>query len=114
MADLGADYRLILMFEFKKRKAKNARYSLRAFARLLALDAGFLSKINSGQLILSVDLAGKIASRLKLDKDQRACFIQSAAEEQKCHALYLLDESLTECDPSLEATNRKPFRRRKK
>lgn len=113
MADLNADYRLILKAELEKRKNKNSRYSLRAFARLLGVDVGYLSKLNSGKLILSVDLAGKISARLKLNPEQRALLIRSAAEEQSCHAVYLLDGQLTDCDPALDSLNREPRRRKK-
>lgn len=114
MADINAEYRLILNSEFNVRKKKNPRYSLRAFARLLKVDASYLSKINSGKLILPVDVAASIAEKLKLEKEIRKKFILSAAEEQTCHALYLTDPELTDCDPEKSDLNKSPLPKVKK
>ena len=108
MADLEAEYRLILKDEFQKRKSKRPRFSLRAFARFLSIDPTFLSKLLSGKLLLSVDTAAKIVQRLKLPEQERKAFLISAAEEQRCHALYLVDPSLTPCDPRFDLQNRLP------
>jgi transcriptional regulator with XRE-family HTH domain len=108
MADLEADYRLILKDQFQKRKSKRPRFSLRSFARFLSVDPTFLSKILSGKLLLSVDTAAKIAQRLELPEADRKSFLISAAEEQRCHALYLVDPTLTPCDPRFELQNRLP------
>ena len=109
MADLSADYRTILSSEFQTRHEKNTRYSLRAFALSLGVDASFLSKIKSGKLMLSVDVAAAMAKKLKLNSEMRKQFIMSAAEEQKCHALYLIDPNLTDCDPAKDNTNKNPM-----
>ncbi len=98
MADIAAEYRLILKSKLESRKIKNKRYSLRAFARDLDIDASYLAKINSGKVLLSVDLAAQIANKLNLSQDKYTQFILSAADEQKCHALYFVDPSLTDCD----------------
>lgn len=98
MANTDAFYRTYLKQELKRRKEKNSRYSLRAFAQTLAIDNGQLSKIISGKALLSVDLADAIAKKLKLIGSDRTNFLVSAAEEQKCHLLYLVDPSLTDCD----------------
>ncbi len=108
MADLDAYYRQLLVSEFEKRKTRNPRYSLRAFARTLNLDNGFLSKLLSGKTMLSIDLADQLTKRLQLSKEERSEFIVSAIEEQKCHALYLLDPDLTECDENLHDVNLLP------
>ncbi len=97
MPDLEASYRSILAREFKAKQAKNKRFSLRAFANLLKCDPTQMSKILSGKLILSVDMAGAFAKTLKLSEEDRKNFILSAAEEQKCRALSLVDRSLTDC-----------------
>jgi transcriptional regulator with XRE-family HTH domain len=109
VADLYAEYRIILNSEFKIRKEKNPRFSLRAFALLLGVDASYLSKINSGKLILSVDIADKMTHKLKLNIEDRKKFILSAAEEQRCHAVYLVDPNLTDCEPSKDSLNKNPF-----
>lgn len=98
MADTEPFYRIYLKEELQRRKAKNSRYSLRAFAKILSIDNGQLSKIISGKILLSVDLADSISKKLKLIGDDRKNFLTSAAEEQKCHLLYLIDPALTDCD----------------
>ena len=114
MADMGARYRVFLLEELRRRKGKNARYSLRGYARALGVDVGFLSKLLSGKALLSLDLADRVAKKLKITGELRAEFLMSAAEEQRCHALYLIDPSLTECDPSLHEVNVEPKSRKKK
>ncbi len=98
MADFEAFYRVYLKEELRLRKSKNRRYSLRAFAKSLKIDNGQLSKIIAGKALLSVDLADQVAKALKLTGTDRVEFLTSAAEEQKCHLLYLVDPSLTDCD----------------
>jgi cyanate lyase len=114
MADLNAVYRQILKESFALKKEKNPRYSLRGFARFLGVDPTFLSKLMSGKLLLSLDQAEKMTKKLKLKSDDRATFLLSAADEQKCHALYLIDPSLTDCDPAADTSNRMPASKRKK
>ena len=108
MADLEAFYRQKLRTELEARKAKNPRYSIRAFALFLDLDNGFLSKLLSGKSMLSIDLADELTKKLKLSAEERAEFILSAIEEQKCHALYLLDPDLTDCEENLHEVNLLP------
>lgn len=103
MADDSAFYRNYLKEELQRRKSKNSRYSLRAFAKSLAIDNGQLSKIISGKALLSVDLADNISKKLKLTGDDRIRFLVSAAEEQKCQLLYLVDPTLTDCDSKDES-----------
>lgn len=98
MADLDTDYRKTLKEQMDLRKQKNPRYSLRSFARLLNCDPTYLSKLNSGKLMLSVERANDFAGRLKLSGSERKSFILSAAEELKCHSLYQVDPSLTDCE----------------
>jgi len=114
MADMDADYRRILELEFSRRKERNGRYSLRAYAAALGVDVSYLSKLRAGRIILSVDLAAAFAKSLGLTEAVRREFILSAADEQKCHALYLVDPSLTECDPARESRNLEPRPRSKK
>ena len=113
MADLSAIYRVRLSEEFKRRSAKNTRYSQSAFSKFLGLDTTYLSKLLKGKLLLSLDLADKIANKLNLDSEERKGFLLSVAEEQKCHALYLVDPSLTECDPQTPQSNYQPKPRKK-
>jgi hypothetical protein len=114
MADLDASYRLRLKSELQTRKQKNRCYSVRSFARSLAVDNGYLSKLLAGKILLSLDLADKISKKLSLEGEERKQFILSAAEEQQCHALYLVDPSLTDCDEACQDTNFAPAPRSKK
>lgn len=114
MADLNADYRLILKREYQTRVLRNPRYSQNAFAKFLGIDSTYLSKLLKGKILLSLDLAEKITKKLDLAHEERRIFILSAADEQQCHALYLLDSSLTKCPPEKDAENRAPQTRKKK
>jgi len=114
MANMNAVYRQVLEKVFVAKTSRNSKYSLRAFARFLDCDPSYLSKLNSGKLILSVDLADQFSKKLKLSEKERRAFILSAAEEQKCHALYLLDPSLTDCDEEKGELNLEPKPRKHK
>lgn len=98
MADKEALYRIYLKKKLQRRQSTNKRYSLRAFASSLKIDNGQLSKIISGKALLSVDLADQVAKKMGLKGDSRIQFLTSAAEEQKCRLLYLVDPSLTDCE----------------
>ncbi len=113
MADLGAFYRVHLAETFQARKKHNPRYSLRGYAKSMGVDPGYLSKLLNGKILLSLDLADKLTLKLKLNKEKRAQFLISAAEEQQCHALYLIDPSLTDCEPAKDFSNRLPSGRKK-
>jgi transcriptional regulator with XRE-family HTH domain len=91
-------YQTHLRAELNRRKSKNPRYSSRAFSKSLGVDNGLLSRLLSGKSLLSLDLADKISKKLKMTNETRRAFILSAIEEQKCHALYLLDPTLTDCN----------------
>jgi transcriptional regulator with XRE-family HTH domain len=113
MADLGATYRILMSNEFKRRCAKNSRYSQSAFAKSLGLDTTYMSKLLKGKILLSLDLAEQITKKLRLSQEEKRDFLLSVAEEQKCHALYLIDPSLTECDPQTPDSNSQPRPRKK-
>jgi transcriptional regulator with XRE-family HTH domain len=108
MADLEAGYRLTHIMHLNALKQRLSGFSLRAFARLFGVDPTFLSKILSGKVLLSVDIAAKTAKRLKLSKQERRPFLLSYGEEHRCHALYLVDPTLTSCDPTLDEVNLRP------
>jgi hypothetical protein len=114
MADLDAFYRNYLKNEFQRRVIKNPRYSLRAYAKNLGIDNGFLSKLLTGKALLSLDLADILTKKLKLMEDDRKQFLLSAAEEQRCHALYLLDPALTDCNSENHEINLKPLTKKRK
>lgn len=114
MADLDARYRSILSEQFELRAKRNPRFSKNAFAKALGLDRTYYSKLSSGKILLSLDLADQVTKKLKLSPKVRAEFLMSAAEEQRCHALYLIDPALTGCDLEKHPTNVLPKSRRKK
>jgi transcriptional regulator with XRE-family HTH domain len=108
MADLEAFYRVHLKQELRNRKARNSRYSIRAFAKSLSVDNGYLSKLLSGKALLSLDLADQISRKLRLPGELRRDFLLSAADEQRCHALYLIEPTLTDCDLKEHEQNLRP------
>jgi transcriptional regulator with XRE-family HTH domain len=114
MADLNAAYRILVSEEFKRRCAKNSRYSQSAFAKSLGIDTTYMSKLLTGKILLSLDLAEQITKKLNLSREKKREFLLSVAEEQKCHALYLIDPSLTECDPHTPDSNSRPKSRKNK
>jgi uncharacterized protein (TIGR02147 family) len=65
------DAQLWLTQEYKKRRAKNPAYSLRAFAKFLHLPAGRVSEILSGKRSATPAVAQKIADPLGLSPQQR-------------------------------------------
>lgn len=114
MADLEAEYRLILDREYKKRVAKNDLYSKNSFSKKLQVSSSYYSKLMKGEILLPVDRANEMAFLLELSHEERKKFVLSCAEEQKCHALYLIDPIYTDCNPDLADLNKYPFSRKNK
>lgn len=69
-----SDYRELLRGEFERRREKNPRYSLRAFARDLKLGPEWLSRIFSGQDGLSRARAQDLCGRLGFDTETTRLF----------------------------------------
>ncbi len=82
---------------FERRRQKNASYSLRAFARDLALSPSFLSQLLSEKRGLSSAMAETIADKLQLCTEEREYFIAqsiilfSRSGEQKSRARDQMD-----------------------
>jgi plasmid maintenance system antidote protein VapI len=72
------NYKTYIQREFERRKAKNAYYSLRAFARDLDMAPSTLSEILAGKKGLSASAAAKLARRLGLDESSNKTFELSA------------------------------------
>ena len=72
---MQTSYVHILKQEFQKRLTANPRYSLRAYARSLKLDPGFLSHLLNQKRKLSVNRALEIAPALKLSRLDKTVFI---------------------------------------
>ncbi len=112
MANLKANYRVLLQDEYEKRAEVNSRFSQNSFANYLDVTPSYYSKLMNGKILLSLEVGDKITKKLNLNDEQRKKFLLSIADEQRCHALYLIDPSLTNCEPDLEATNKYPVKRK--
>jgi plasmid maintenance system antidote protein VapI len=86
-------YRVFLAEELELRKKKNSRYSLRAFARFLGIDAAALSRILNGKQELSIPLGIQVVRKLKLSPEQARPLLASIAEEKAARASMLLARS---------------------
>lgn len=68
-------YRAYLQREFSSRTRRNGSYSLRAFARDLAIPASKLSEVLSGRCGLSAKSASRIAGKLQLTPAETDLFV---------------------------------------
>lgn len=87
-------YQRILQHELADRCQRNARYSLRAFAKTLSVAPGFLSDVINGKKPLSLDYAEKIANNLELDTKTKSDFINSVIQYQNKRKLKRRDPKL--------------------
>ncbi len=71
-----------LLREFVGRKARNERYSERAFARTLGLSPGFLKLVFQGKRSLSLDKAREVADRLGWTGLEAEAFLASLQKEK--------------------------------
>jgi uncharacterized protein (TIGR02147 family) len=71
----------------EQRSRKNARYSLRSFARDLGIDAGTLSTLLKESRPLSLRMAEKILDRARASSGERRRVMWSVVESQKQRAL---------------------------
>lgn len=83
----AAFYRTILQTELARRCEKNARYSLRAFAKGLGFNSAVISQILSGKRIPSAKTATKLAQGLNLSPEQEHDFFSSLADVQRTRGL---------------------------
>lgn len=68
------NYRSYLRAYLEEKIQKNPQYSLRAFARQLDLAPGFVSDVLRGNKNISLQNAGKVVSRLKLNSKESSFF----------------------------------------
>jgi len=73
---------------------RNARYSVRSFAKALDIDIGALSRILAGKQIPSFKVAQKILTRLNLSPEEQNQFMDSVAETQRSRNLQRLSPLL--------------------
>ena len=83
--------------ELERKIEVNPGYSLRAFAKTLEIDPSQFSKILSRKTIPSLKLTEHILLRLSISEKDRADFITSIAEEQKCKTINSLAPNITDC-----------------
>lgn len=69
MSELENSLALFLQDVFESRKAKNPRYSMRAFARDLGISSGWISDIFAGRRLPGKRLTVRIARSLKLNDE---------------------------------------------
>lgn len=69
--------------EFNNRKAKNSRYSLRAFSKMLDMPAGRVSEIFSRKRAITYPMALKMANSLNLTPDKKTEFLSLIDDELK-------------------------------
>lgn len=75
MEKTNLDYRSFILREFEKRKAKNPKYSLRAFAKHLGTATSRLSEILNGKAGLSPEKAYGYVDKLGLNGFERDLFL---------------------------------------
>lgn len=75
-------YRELLATELSQRCERNPRYSLRAFAKALGVDASVLSRVLSGHRALSIATARRVAETLRLPPERKTAFLASIVTEQ--------------------------------
>lgn len=69
-----SEFRHFLQQELLRRSKANPRYSLRAFARTLGVQSGFLSNLLSGKRRITVTTIRRFGAKLKLNADQVEAF----------------------------------------
>lgn len=103
-------YRQYLSNEFERRKARNASYSLRAFARDLNVSASRISEAMSGKRGISIRLAEQLIEKIGLEEDAAEIFKLSVVAEhsrskiQKARAKKELSEILTDVNTQIIQT----------
>ena len=74
---IPSDYRLWLQQEYSQRSRKNPRYSIRAFAKVLAMDPSSVSQIISGKRRVSAKILQRLCDRLSVAPLVRAELFKS-------------------------------------
>ncbi|MEK2644844.1 TIGR02147 family protein [Bdellovibrio sp. BCCA] len=76
-----------LLAQFNQRKAKNPRYSQRAFARLLGVNPGRVTQYFAGERPITATAAQKMSEKLGLDKEQQAYFCYLTEIDKKSRSV---------------------------
>jgi hypothetical protein len=88
-------FREILEHELQRRCARNPRYSLRAFARALAVDHSALSQLLRGRRRMTTRAIRQIGAMLRLDSHE---IEMHCAEENDAALLRVIDTDLFRAD----------------
>jgi PAS domain S-box-containing protein len=80
--------------DLARRKQKNPRYSMRAFARHLGLDPSGLNRVLTGQQDFSLSTCLKLVKRLDLSESEQRFFFASVADEKKRKASQILAQAI--------------------
>lgn len=73
------EFRAWLDQQFQERRSKNSRFSLRAFAKLLKMDASTVGQILSGKRNTSLKLRARVMETLKATEQERREVLGEAA-----------------------------------
>jgi uncharacterized protein (TIGR02147 family) len=87
-----------LQGEFASRKQKNARYSLRAFARLVEMDASTVSQIMAGRRAASTKVLSNLCDRLSAQPEMRRALFSSLTKTSHSESSPELDYQLLAAD----------------
>jgi plasmid maintenance system antidote protein VapI len=87
-------YAQYLFAELERRKKKNPRYSLRAFAQALQVDPSALSRILSGKQELSLQSCLRLVKQLTMSAEERKLFVASVAQGKMDHAARILVQAI--------------------
>ena len=95
-------YIQFLTDDFARRKTKNPIFSMRAYARLLGIDPGTLSRVLSGQQRLSLQSGVQIVKRLDLTQDEQNQLLESLVEERKEQAWAFISTQLESSEDTIK------------
>lgn len=84
-------YKNRIQEELTLRCERNPRYSLRAFAKALGIDAGAVSRILSGKLVPSVKVAEKLVEKLDLSSSEQRQFLVSVGAAHRARNSHRVD-----------------------
>lgn len=89
--------RVFLSLLYEEKRAKNPKYSLRAWARRIGVSVSTLSRVVSGERPLSYELAVKVVEHLEVSESDQTILILMALRENAKTAFELaLFSSLVE------------------
>ena len=93
MKHLQTYYRSKLQELYETILQKNPSYSQNSYAKYLGVTTSYYSKMMSGKIGLSLNIADKITKKLNMSSEERKAFIFSVAEEHHWQSLYQIDTS---------------------